>query len=86
VSAGLVSVLVFNDHPRTNNVTWNDVFPFFDLYARLFPAMNQMVGLDTEQSVREFAAAISYVLSLDKNDPGYMYVLLILFQHVDTCN
>ncbi len=69
---GALSVVVFNQGPPIPNPTWNDVCPMFSHYARMFPAMKEMIDLSNEQMVRAFAVRISDVMQKPIDDPYYM--------------
>lgn len=71
---GALSVVVFNDGPPIPNPTWEDVRPMFSHYARMFPAMREMIDLSNEQMVRANAARISEVMKKPFDDPYYMPV------------
>ena len=69
---GALSVVVYNEGPSIPNPTWNDVRPMFAHYARMFPAMREMIDLSSEQMVRAYAARISEVIQKPFDDPYYM--------------
>jgi hypothetical protein len=71
---GALSIVVFNEGPPIDNPTWNDVSPMFSHYARMFPAMKEMIDLSNEQMVCAFAARISEVMQKPFDDPAYMPV------------
>ena len=70
--AAILSVLVFNEGLPIPNPTWDDVRPMFSHYARMFPAMKEMIDLSNEQMVRAFAARIYDVLKRPLSDPYHM--------------
>ncbi|HKP13618.1 MAG TPA: hypothetical protein VJZ91_15970, partial [Blastocatellia bacterium] len=73
-----ISVLVHNTYIYKAPPTWKrDVEPIFSQYAKLYPFMTQnVINLaDYEQVTRpDNLRAIRRVLSLPKDDPGYMQV------------
>ena len=69
---GVLSIVVFNEGPPIANPTWSDVRPMFSHYARMFPAMREMIDLSNEQMVRAYAARISEVMQKPIDDPYYM--------------
>jgi len=87
--AAIVSVLVFNEGPPIANPTWNDVQAVFSQYARIFPAMKEMIDLSSEQMVRAYARQILAALVLPIDDarhmpatrdlPGYHRTLMVKY-------
>ena len=71
---GALSIVVFSEGPPIPNPTWEDVRPMFSHYARMFPAMREMIDLSNEQMVCANAARISEVMKKPFDDPYYMPV------------
>ncbi len=70
-----LSVLVFDSMPLIQHPTWKDVQPILAQYAALYPFMtNNVVDLGRYEAVKQHLASIKRVLSLPKEDPGYMQV------------
>lgn len=73
-----VSILVHNAYTYKEPPTWKrDVEPIFSQYAKLYPFMtNNVINLGDYQQVTQPAnlQAIKSVLSLPKDNPGYMQV------------
>jgi hypothetical protein len=70
-----LSVLVFDSMRLVEHPTWTDVQPILAQYAALYPFMtNKVVDLGSYAAVRKDLASIQRVLSLPKEDPGYMQV------------
>jgi hypothetical protein len=70
-----LSVLVFDSLPMIEYPTWKDVQPILAQYAALYPFMTtNVVDLGSYEAVHQNLASIQRVLSLPKEDPGYMQV------------
>jgi hypothetical protein len=73
-----VSILVHNAYIYKDPPTWKrDVQPIFSQYAKLYPFMtNNVINLGDYRQViqKSNLQAIRRVLSLPKDDPGYMQV------------
>ena len=71
-----ISVLVFNSYPEVASPTWTDVKPILSQYAKLYPFMTTGVGINLANytSVQQNLSAIRQVLTLPKENPGYMQV------------
>ncbi|HEX7312571.1 MAG TPA: hypothetical protein VF297_01550 [Pyrinomonadaceae bacterium] len=74
-----ISLLVFEDSPYVANPTWWDnVYPIFLQYARLYPAMRDLIDLSDYATVTNTAfgipAKIQMVFGLPMSHPGYMPV------------
>lgn len=74
-----ITLLVFEDSPAIVNPTWWDfVQPIFVQYARVYPAMRDLIDLSDYASVTNSAfgipAKIQGVLQLPMSDPAFMPV------------
>ncbi|MBS1824236.1 MAG: hypothetical protein JST93_02860 [Acidobacteria bacterium] len=74
-----ITFLVFDDSPAIVNPTWWDfVQPIFLQYARVYPAMRDLIDLSDYTSVTNtgfgIPAKIQGVLSLPMSDPAFMPV------------
>lgn len=74
-----ITLLVFEDSPYVANPTWwQDVHPIFLQYARLYPAMRDLIDLSNYKAVTntgfDIPAKIQMVFNLPMSHPGYMPV------------
>lgn len=74
-----ITLLVFEDSPAVANPTWwQDVYPIFLQYARLYPAMRDLIDLSNYKAVTntgfDIPAKIQMVFNLPMAHPGYMPV------------
>jgi hypothetical protein len=74
-----LTFLVFEDGPVVTNPTWwQDVYPVFDQYARLYPFMRGLIDLSSYSAVTNtqfgWAQKIQAMLSLPLTDPAFMPV------------
>jgi hypothetical protein len=72
-----LTLLVFEDAPAISSPTWwKDVYPILNQYARLYPAMRDLIDLSNYQIVKkqQNLQIISTVLTLPMSHPGYMPV------------
>lgn len=70
-----ITLLVFEDTPVVQNPTWwQNVYPIFLQYAKMYPAMRDLIDLSDYASVKSSAAMIKTVLNLPLAHPGYMPV------------
>jgi hypothetical protein len=74
-----ITVLLFEDSPSVASPTWwQDVYPIFLQYARLYPAMRDLIDLSNYTAVTNtdfnIPAKIQMVFSLPMSHPGYMPV------------
>lgn len=74
-----ITFLLFDDSPYVANPTWwQDVYPIFLQYARLYPAMRDLIDLSNYTAVTNtdfnIPAKIQMVFNLPMSHPGYMPV------------
>ncbi|MEA2239000.1 MAG: hypothetical protein QOC81_3724 [Thermoanaerobaculia bacterium] len=74
-----MTFLIFEDQPVVASPTWfDDVYPVFLQYARLYPFMRSLIDLSNYASVTNtefgWAAAIQAMLQLPMDDPAFMPV------------
>lgn len=74
-----ISLLVFDDSPYVASPTWwQDIYPMFLQYARLYPAMRSLIDLSDYDSVTntdfDIPNKIKTVMTLPMVHPGYMPV------------
>jgi hypothetical protein len=72
LKAAIVSVLVFNTGRRIRKPKWDDVKDVFTQYSRLFPGMNKLLDLSSEQMVTLYAREIDKALRRPISDPLHM--------------
>ncbi len=72
-----ITVLVFENIPPNANPTWwQDIYPIFYQYARLYPFMRSLIDLSNFSTMASSgtAAKIQKALSLPRTDAAYMPV------------
>jgi len=74
-----ITLLVFEDSPYVAGPTWWDnVYPIFLQYARLYPAMRDLIDLSNYTAVAnmefDIPSKIQMVFNLPMSHPGYMPV------------
>ena len=70
-----LTVLVFVNTPGPASPTWtNDVAPIFQLYAKLYPGMQQVLDLGNYGVVTGNLHAFKTVMNLPMSDPSHMPV------------
>lgn len=74
-----ITLYVFEDSPYVQNPTWwQNVYPIFLQYARLYPAMRDLIDLSDYNSVTnadfDIPMKIQTVMTLPMSHPGYMPV------------
>jgi hypothetical protein len=79
LSQQAVTLLVFEDTPYVKNPTWwQNIYPIFLQYARLYPAMRDLIDLSDYRSVTntdfDIPNKIKTVMTLPLTHPGYMPV------------
>ena len=70
-----LSVLLFESGPYVASPTWwQDVYPIFLQYARLYPFMRGLIDLSNYDAVTKAAAKMQAMLTLPMADPAFMPV------------
>jgi len=67
-----ISVLVWNKFD--GDASWESILPVLQLYANLYPIMDQFLDLTSPQHLAEKAKILQFVFSRDQQDPNYMPV------------
>jgi hypothetical protein len=69
----MVSVHLFQQVDVPPQPTWwQDVYPILSQYARLYPAMDAIIQLDSYDEITKKIKAVVARLNLPEDDPGYM--------------
>ncbi|UTY59475.1 hypothetical protein [Massilia sp. erpn] len=67
---GVLSILVFNQVAEVAEPVWADhIAPILSYYARIYPGVAEVLGLDSYEGVRANAALLHHWLSLPREDP-----------------
>lgn len=67
---GVLSILVFNEVAEVAEPVWADhIAPILTYYARLYPGVAQVLGLDSYDGVRAKAGVFHHWLGLPREDP-----------------
>eukprot|EP00058_Branchiostoma_floridae_P006698 XP_002592186.1 hypothetical protein BRAFLDRAFT_88077 [Branchiostoma floridae] len=73
----LTSTHLYSKLPKKNKYTWHeDIYPLFKLYQNLYPVMNPLFNLTSQESVTNERVSkwLRYAISLPIEDPNHMPV------------
>ncbi|XP_019617050.1 PREDICTED: uncharacterized protein LOC109464484 [Branchiostoma belcheri] len=71
----MVSVHLYSGYTIPKNVTWYEyVYPIFQQYANLYPAMKPIINLGSYEDVARKKKLLKHALTLPETDPNHMPV------------